>query len=238
MGKKIKGCCYYCGKTPTSREHLPPQQFFKGFTVDSLTVPSCKDHNNEKSHIDEAITKSMLLPLEKKAIVKNDDIKLALENVKPHYNQVKKELSEQILYKHNNTNFDCIVLNPDIDLSDWIKKLSAGLIYYKTRFYDCMNNFDKSYVFERNSYVVHKTPHSLLDFENEYIKKVEFEKILEKGDWFDDWNDQKNKYPETIYKFNYKFIGKLFVIRHWFFQQFKYYNIIKISDNTKEKIFK
>jgi len=36
----------------------------------------------------------MLLALDKNDIIKNDDIKLALEKVKPHYNQVKNELSE------------------------------------------------------------------------------------------------------------------------------------------------
>ena len=191
MGKKIKGCCYYCGKTPTSREHLPPQQFFKGFNIDSLTVPSCEEYNSKKSHIDEAITKSMLLPLEKNAIIKNDDVKLALEKVKPHYSQVKKELSQRTLYKHNDINFDFIILNPNIDLSDWIKKLSTGLIYYKIGFYDCNNNFDQSFVFERNSYIVHNTPQDLSEYEKKLIRKIEFEKLLKKGDWLIDWNEKK-----------------------------------------------
>ena len=236
MGKKFKGYCYFCGKAATNREHLPPQQFFKGFNVDSLTVPSCKEHNMDKCYTDEAIAKSMLLALEKNVIIKNNDIRIALQKVKPYYNQVKSDLSERTIYKQNDASYDSIILNQNINLSDWIKKLSAGLIFYKIKHFDSNNNFDQSFVFERNSYIAHDTPQSLLMFEKEYIRKIEFTKIIEDGNWFNGWNDKKNKYPETIYKFSYKFIGKRIIIKHWFFQQFTYYNGIEISNNTISRI--
>jgi hypothetical protein len=228
------GYCYYCGIKTTSRnrEHLPPQQMFRGFRVDSLTVPSCTEHNSKKSFDDEAIIKTMLLSLEKNAVVLNNDVKLALEIVKPHYNQVKNKVSEKTIYSQNNINYDFAVLDNNVDLSNWIRKLSAGLICYKSKFYDCNNQFDQSFVFERNTYPNYETPCDLSIFGIEYNKKIEFTKIIEMGDWLTGWNDKKYIYPEAIYSFFYKFVGKRIVIKHIFYQQYTYYDIIELSEKT------
>jgi hypothetical protein len=113
--------CYYCGTKADNKEYLPPKQLFKGFRVDSLTVYSCEKHNNKKSFDDEAIIKSMLFALEKDGIVRNEDIRLSLDIIKPHHTQVRNKVSENTLYKYNNIDYNFIVLNPDVNLNDWIK---------------------------------------------------------------------------------------------------------------------
>lgn len=56
--------CYWCGKLATSREHVPPKCLFperkdiykvydKSFRHNLITVPSCDEHNMEKSREDE-----------------------------------------------------------------------------------------------------------------------------------------------------------------------------------------
>lgn len=56
--------CYWCGKKATSREHVPPKCLFpedkdikgiyeESFRKDLITVPSCDEHNLEKSNDDE-----------------------------------------------------------------------------------------------------------------------------------------------------------------------------------------
>lgn len=56
--------CYWCGKLATSREHVPPKCLFpemkdvkeiydQSFRNNLITVPSCDEHNMEKSHDDE-----------------------------------------------------------------------------------------------------------------------------------------------------------------------------------------
>lgn len=46
--------CYMCDENPTSREHVPPKCLFKkGFKENLITVPSCNEHNLNKSHDDE-----------------------------------------------------------------------------------------------------------------------------------------------------------------------------------------
>jgi hypothetical protein len=227
--------CYYCGAPKKSREHLPPQHLFKGFHVDCIKVPSCEKHNSGKGDDDNVIIKSMLMALDRSNLPLNEDVKIALQIVKPYFEQAKNKLSERTLYKQKNKDYDFVVLDPKVDLSDWIRKLSAGLIWYKTRFYDKNNQFDNSIVFERNSYPVYKTPQDLSVYEKEYIKKLEIAKILENGHYINGWNDKRLTYPETIYSFCYKIIGKIIIIKHKFYQQFTYYNAINLSEKTLMK---
>jgi hypothetical protein len=62
MGKNE--VCYWCGKLATSTEHVPPKCLFpeekdvnqiyaQSFRKNLITVPSCDEHNMEKSHEDE-----------------------------------------------------------------------------------------------------------------------------------------------------------------------------------------
>jgi len=55
MNKNNFQKCYYCGSKATSKEHVPPQQLFKNFQCDRITVPSCDIHNGDKSGRDQAI---------------------------------------------------------------------------------------------------------------------------------------------------------------------------------------
>lgn len=46
--------CYWCGKTATSTEHVPPRNLYgKGKGELRITVPSCKRHNEDFYHLDE-----------------------------------------------------------------------------------------------------------------------------------------------------------------------------------------
>jgi hypothetical protein len=46
--------CYLCDRPATTREHMPPRSFFpKGGSLQLKTVPSCAQHNNQKSHDDQ-----------------------------------------------------------------------------------------------------------------------------------------------------------------------------------------
>lgn len=46
--------CYWCGNPATSREHIPPSNLFpKGHNSQLITVPSCKQHNEDLHKLDE-----------------------------------------------------------------------------------------------------------------------------------------------------------------------------------------
>jgi hypothetical protein len=44
--------CYFCGVAATSREHVPPKSLFDAGAA-SITVPSCAEHNSNRSKHDE-----------------------------------------------------------------------------------------------------------------------------------------------------------------------------------------
>lgn len=56
MKKKRLSQCYVCGREATTQEHVPPRCFFpRGAGQQLLTVPSCPEHNNAKSHDDQYV---------------------------------------------------------------------------------------------------------------------------------------------------------------------------------------
>src|SRR5438876_341492 len=56
-----------CSSVATSREHVPPKNLFpeasdiggKSYRVNLITVPSCDEHNTQKSHDDEFLMVSL-----------------------------------------------------------------------------------------------------------------------------------------------------------------------------------
>jgi hypothetical protein len=232
--------CYYCGNKAKTKEYIPPKQMFKGFKVNSMTVYSCEKHNTDKSGMDDAIIKSMLLSIEmhKDEIELDNDIKLSLDMARAYYSQVKRKVSKRTIYRQNNIDYNFSILDPSVDLIDWIRKLSAGLINYETNCYNSNDRFNESFVFERNSYPIDKEPKDLTSFENEYNKKIKFMNILEEGDWKKGWKMKEKGYPDSIYDFYYKFSSLKIIIKHIFYQQYTYYNGIDLSNETIEKIIK
>jgi len=222
--------CYFCGNEKASKDHIPPKQIFKGFNINRMTVYSCDKHNSGKSDKDEAIVKSMLLAIENNNnITITPELLKALNEIKDHYNQVKKTVTkEQIFFDSNE---DIVCLDASIDLDNWIRQLSAGMIYYKTKYYDNENNFVTSKVFERNSYSRDKR--SVENFQNERNKKIELQTMSEIGEWNNSWIPD-NCYPENLYFFQYKIINKFILFKHIFYKCFVFYNLIEISNKTKE----
>jgi hypothetical protein len=224
--------CYFCGKIASSKEHIPPKQVFKGLKINRITVPSCDEHNTSKSGEDEAIVKSMLLTIERnKEIILAPEVVIALNEVKDHYNQVKGTVTEDAIYLDYDKKIVC--LDASVDLTKWIKELSAGMICYKIKCFDSNNNYKDSRVFERNSYS--KNTKKLIDFEKERNEKIRLQELSEIGEWNDGWIPE-SIYPDALYYFKYKFICSSIHIKHVFYRSFTYYNIIEISKETKNKL--
>lgn len=68
MTSTVKATCYMCDKPETSREHAPPRCIFperkeslngEDFRRDLIVVPSCDEHNCEKSRDDEYLMQVM-----------------------------------------------------------------------------------------------------------------------------------------------------------------------------------
>ena len=56
MKKFLLTECYFCSKLATTKEHIPPKSFFLGRDINPkrlIRVPSCEEHNTDKSADDE-----------------------------------------------------------------------------------------------------------------------------------------------------------------------------------------
>lgn len=55
--------CYYCGAVKASVEHIPAKSLLNGISgLNLLTVPSCYEHNNGKSNLDELVGLILIKP--------------------------------------------------------------------------------------------------------------------------------------------------------------------------------
>jgi hypothetical protein len=143
---QFKQVCYYCGKPYSSKEHAPPRQLFNGFPCDKIKVPSCDEHNGEKSGIDNKVIKAILIALKAAAgrYSIGPDALMAIGIAEAHFAQVRKDV-QNVSKMKGMPDFTYVAGFKEIE--EWMRQLTAALIYHVTRKYDAGNRFDKAIVF-------------------------------------------------------------------------------------------
>ena len=125
--------CYFCNKESTSSEYIPPKSFFpKGQRENLMTVPSCDEHNLEKSDIDEYIRTIFMGiaydQIDDKTDFKNKPIKSLMRNNMSNMKKVFINSRKEIL------NNDIPTISIEIDTDKLIKftdLLLKGIYYFK-----------------------------------------------------------------------------------------------------------
>lgn len=178
---KYRSPCYYCGDTSCSNEHAPPKQMFKAFECDSITVPSCEDHNSKKGGFDQAIVSAFLLPLSNSVgrYTLEKDVLEAIQVVQSSFERTKRRAIDSPLLKNPPKSLkelpNLAYLVPEIDISSWVRQLTAALVY------DAVHAFDPTIIWNDTvvwspDWVAAKGPSSL-EFEQVislFEKKVGF----------------------------------------------------------------
>lgn len=233
--KQFKQCCYYCGVPYVSYEHAPPEQLFKGFSCNKIQVPSCDLHNGQKSGRDNIVIKGMLISLDAVShkYPPHGDAKIAISIGKSQFSQVKRQVK----------NIDKIMDQPPLTFidstdktEDWMRKLTAALIFNATGKYDSGNKFDEAVVF---------CPTWIRGVESiELSAIIESLKIQKKQDdwlgnlnWESGWSSGKINFPARIYNFklNFDFVEDI-VFKHQFYDSLVWYVGVKTTNQTREKI--
>jgi len=140
--RKHKALCYYCGRRANSNEHAPPKQMFKEFSCDSITVPSCEDHNSAKGGSDQAIVSAFLIPLYNgigRYSLEGEVLK-AIKVAEPSFERAKRRAVNSALLKNPPEALkdlpNLAYLVPSIDIGAWIRQLTAALVYDGTQVFD------------------------------------------------------------------------------------------------------
>jgi len=133
--------CYYCGKEATTKEHVPPKQMFKGFKCDSITVPSCIDHNCSKGGADQAVVSAFLTSIRNYSKTNKrykfrmgTDLARAIKMAHPSFERTKNRvISKPFLdYAPNELKHlpDIGFLKAPIKISIWIRGNRSGTILH------------------------------------------------------------------------------------------------------------
>jgi hypothetical protein len=237
--------CYFCGKAATTREHLPPRQMFKGFSCDSITVPSCKEHNCSKSGEDQAIVNALLIPFRNQVKLKtnnnifNKDILKAILIADSSFERTKY----RVISKHFISDLpeeiknlaEVSFLKPPIKIHNWIKKLTAGLVFYCTQKYDPQLNWEIVQCWSPDwlKYVADlkiDEAHSILQL------KANLRQWLNEKKWINGWSATPKPYPSNIYYFQICFDDDEIAFKHIFYNNYIWYVWLKNKAEIKNSI--
>lgn len=235
--------CYFCGRYATTKEHVPPKQMFRDFDCDSITVPSCAEHNCEKSGEDQAIVSVFLIPIknyiEASTRNKNNFSKIILKATsvasssfertkyrvlsKPFLDQMPEEI------KHlPNIGF----LKAPIKFNNWIRKLTAGIMYNGIGCFDDSINWETIDCWS-TEYFDSKLSSNQKDKLNLLVKYDEFRKWLDAKTWIKGWSAYPRNYPTDIYSFYFCFEFGDITIKHCFYKNYNCYASFKTTSENK-----
>jgi hypothetical protein len=242
--RKHKALCYYCGKQADSDEHAPPRQMFKGFSCDSITVPSCKDHNSVKGGADQAIVSAFLIPLYKgrKEYSLEGEVLKAIRVAKPSFEHVKRRAIDSPLLRNPPEALkdlpNVAYLVPDMNIRAWVCQLTAALVYDATQVFDPAIVWPEAVIWSP-TWLAAEGPTSL-EYEQviaEGKKCREIQLRLDQFAWEDGWSAYPRPYPGTIYAFQVHFEPNCEVIfKHTFYNSYIWYAWFSASSGVVAKL--
>jgi hypothetical protein len=243
MPKYRKSVCYFCGKLSTSREHAPPEMFFRDFSCDSITAPSCDDHNSYKSGDDQSIYSAMIQSLDnmqtKNGSISNlsPEVQKAIETAKSSFSYTKNRVKNVDLFEGSGLENELPkVAHLQGKIDNWIKQVTAVLVWDATKSFEKIIDWDKAIV--RSP---HWLPFDLPEPPNseEVIKYAnmsqEVDKMETKIDWINGWSAYPRSYPPEIYQFYFTDAKENdLIFKHRFY---KTYNVFVLF-SANEKIIR
>jgi hypothetical protein len=242
--RKHKAPCYYCGKQACTDEHAPPKQMFKAFSCDSITVPSCEDHNSAKGGSDQAIVSAFLTPLHNSIgrYSLEDEVLEAIRVAVPSFERAKRRAVNSSLLKNPPEALQDLpnlaYLVPSINIGAWIRQLTAALVYDGTQVFDSTVGWPGTIAWSPD-WVAAEGPASLeLEQAISLLEKQrEIQLRLDQFTWQDGWSAYPRPYPSVIYTFQVHFEPNREVIfKHRFYNRYTWYGWFSASDETVAKL--
>jgi hypothetical protein len=208
-----KSQCYYCGSIENiSREHVPPKMMFADFNCDCLTVPACEKHNTEKSEEDRAIISAILMGafqvLKNKNNLTNPSDHLTSNVIKeigrfePNFSQAKNmvDYAKLLINPPENLDIPMPYIHPTEKINEWVKKLSAGLIWSVLGYFESTIDWNNSTVWSRDLVKIQKPQpvEAIIPLLLQGNKKKSY---YDSFPWYRGWSSYPRKYPDDIYRF-------------------------------------
>jgi hypothetical protein len=233
--------CYFCLSAATGNEHAPPRIMFKGFECDSITVPSCDTHNNEKGERDQAIVHGFFKSLIPYKETLDGDILKAFSLVAKSFNYTKNTAVILNMLKHPIGAFkklpDLAYLPPDINIRRWIRQLTAAIVYSAILRNDGTINWERIKV-ESPNWIPANGPGTVEvnDAISYFAAMTKKESSMLNLTWDNGWSAHPRPYPTSIYKFNIHLSSDVIIIKHIFYERYNWFAWIPSSAQLVDKI--
>lgn len=232
--------CYYCGVAgPSSKEHAPPRTLFKGFEVDSITVPSCDKHNNEKHGNDRGIVTALIQTLQmshEQGLLSKDlssNVRQAIAQAEPYFDLAKGLVGTSPYLEGSAAKFP--YLKDTVDLPGWILQLTAAIIWSATGEFDSSIDWDSAGLWSPD-YVVVPGPISRKEAMKHYREATDIAETMQGLPWYPGW-EGKRRYPPDIYTFDVGLHRRHDItFRHRFYDRLIWLVRVSTSDRTREVI--
>jgi len=238
--------CYYCGGVARSGEHIPPKQMFKAFECDSITVPSCDEHNTKKGGHDQAIVNALLIPLYtgRYRYPLEPEVQQAIQVGASSFALTKRSAVRTPFLMNPPHGLedlpDLVYLKPTVNMTAWIRQLTAGLVNDGIGSASTSIRWSKSIVWSPEWF----TADEPIPVEyNEAIRVLKHNQerrlALDSLTWKEGWSAQPEPYPGIIYSFQLHFASnREVIIRHKFYNRYTWYVFFIASKRNIAKLQK
>jgi len=219
---------------------------FAAFECDSITVPSCTKHNNEKSARDRAIisvlVKSLSRAIEGGLIASSlpQNVIKAIELLKPNFAQANREITNRSWLADPELDFAIPSIN--VSVYDWMRQLSAALVWSVTGEFDSSIEWKEAYVWN-SLYLQPSSPLSVYDAGLQVLMNQGSVAHIESFDWKPGWSSSPRAYPSEIYDLRVCFSppfeqnkGREVAFRHQFYSRLNWYVWFTPSVKTREAL--
>jgi hypothetical protein len=218
---------------------------FKPFECDSITVPSCDEHNTKKSGRDQAIVSAFLLPLYtgRDQYDLEPEIEQAIDAALLSFERVKHNAIRTSFIKDPPPTLvdlpDLAYLVPEVDTSAWIRQLTAGIVYNGIGPGSQTIALSKAKAWSPNRFpsdspVPSKHADEVLQISQEYDeRRLELDKLT----WQEGWSATPRPYPKIIYSFQVHLgAEKDIIFRHKFYNRYTWYVQFRISGSNLARL--
>jgi hypothetical protein len=217
---------------------------FRAFNCDSITVPSCDEHNSKKGGNDQAIVSALLIPLDsgRDQYSLEPEIEEAIKVAKSSFERSKRIAVRSQLLVDPPPGLedlpDLAHVDPSVQLATWVRQLTAGLVYSKIGPASHTISWSKA-----TSWSPHWFPTSdpgPVTY-SEARANVEAKEpqiaLLNQLTWRQGWSAHPRAYPAVIYRFNlHLFKDKYVMFRHTFYNRYTWYVAFKASKRCITKL--
>lgn len=192
---------------------------FKSQDCDSITVPACNSHNNDKGEEDHAIIHGFLL-----GILNNfpqhsltQRIQAAVLKAEPKFNRTKRTTRKAPIIS-GGPEFSYTTAN----VVEWMRQLTAGLVY------DALQHFDPNIPWEKAqsfspSYIEGNSSTPTLEKLEQAEKKIEIANSLNTMKWLNSWAPKTRPWPSDLYSFEFCMAPDTIWFKHNFYESYQWY---------------